>query len=341
MAGIPNTFQTFNDYVDQAMELLSGEEYKCLSFACRHILGWQEKINKRRGSISITMFEQGFTTEAGKRFGGTGLTRGAIIKALGELVRFGLLNKVGDADADGQEYELGITPNWELMQERHATRQENNRKRTQKATATRKANQAGTSDVLVRGTYQERYVGRTQTNSLQSSFTTPPPQPPVEVDDPTVPTRKQYPVFYTVGMKYKDGLSIDPLQFIMDVNAIFYAYLDTLKDVGREKAAMYDYLWQEHREDCKNLALARVTPDDVRDYIKSRYDPTIKTNQFWISQDEGMPLKNVVKGIAAFIARKSKAVITTATLSDADRQREERNKARAAELAAAREENIA
>lgn len=163
----------------------------------------------------------------------------------------------------------------------------------------------------------------------------------VEVDDPTVPTRKQYPVFYTVGMKYTDGQAIDPLVFIMDVNAIFYAYLDALKDVGREKAAMYDYLWQEHREDCKNLALARVTPGDVRDYIKSRYDPAVKTNQFWISQDEGMPLKNVVKGIAGFKARKSHSAQTTAIMTDADRLREEKNKAKAAELAAARGENVA
>ncbi len=165
-----------------------------------------------------------------------------------------------------------------------------------------------------------------------------PIEEPVKQDEPI---RKQYPIFYTVGMKYKDGKAIDPLQFIMDVNAIFYAYLDALKAVGREKAAMYDYLWQEHREDCKNLALARVTPDDVTEYIKSRYDATVKTNAFWINQDEGMPLKNVVKGIASFIARKSRTVQTTVNLSDADRLREERNKARAAELAMARGEGAA
>lgn len=169
-------------------------------------------------------------------------------------------------------------------------------------------------------------------------------QPPVLVDEPPAPEepiRKQYPIFYTVGMKYKDGMHIDPMKFTMDVNAIFYAYLDTLEKVGKGKAAMYDYLWQEHREDCKNLALARVTPQDVTDYILSRYDASVKTNAFWINQDEGMSLRNVVKGISGFIARKSRHTTNVSNMTDVERLREEKNKAKAAELAAARGENIA
>lgn len=167
---------------------------------------------------------------------------------------------------------------------------------------------------------------------------------PAVVDEPPAPEepiRKQYPIFYTVGMKYKDGMHIDPMKFTMDVNAIFYAYLDTLEKVGKGKAAMYDYLWQEHREDCKNLALARVTPQDVTDYILSRYDASVKTNAFWINQDEGMSLRNVVKGISGFIARKSRHTTNVSNMTDVERLREEKNKAKAAELAAARGENIA
>lgn len=168
---IPNSFQTPNLYIDTALALLTPEEWVCLSFAIRHILGWQDKINKRRGVISLTMFERGFITAQGTEFGGTGLTRAAIIKATGELTRFGLLIPTQETQ-DGQEYELGQSPNWTVMTERLETVKEANRQRTQKATAARLAKLAGTSHVpdedgssdvpvVVRGTNQGQFVGRT------------------------------------------------------------------------------------------------------------------------------------------------------------------------------------
>ena len=98
-------------------------------------------------------------------------------------------------------------------------------------------------------------------------------------------------------MKYKDGKAIDPLQFIMDVNAIFTPTLMRPKRWGGKRRRCMTIL-AGTPEDCKNFALARVTPDDVTEYIKSRYDATVKTNAFWINPRRGDAKKNVVKGIA-------------------------------------------
>lgn len=176
---LPNTYQAFNIYVDQAMELLTGEEVKCLDFATRHILGWQDKVNMRRANISISRFVDGFTYKDGTRHGGTGLNRAAVIKALNELHRFGLVVKIGEAGTNGQEFELGESPNWALMIERREAKDAANRKRTakgaEKALSKRraeKAAKAGTSHApaagstshepeAVRPTNQQRSVART------------------------------------------------------------------------------------------------------------------------------------------------------------------------------------
>ncbi len=135
-----NSFQTPNHYVDEAMALLSAEEYKCLSFATRHILGWQDKINKRRGFISLRMFEHGFVSAKGVTFGGTGLTRPTIIRATDELTRLLFLIKIGEPTQDGQEWELGDDPDFYALAVRHASRQQQRRSQTLKA---RSAKQEG------------------------------------------------------------------------------------------------------------------------------------------------------------------------------------------------------
>ena len=163
---IPNAFQSPNDYVDVAMELLSGEEYKCLSFAARHILGWQDKINSREGVISLSMFEHGYTDASGGRYGGTGINRAAIQAALEALTIHRLLVKLGDPTPDGQRWQLGESPDWEGLAQRRAQQAADRRRRTEKATAARQASRAaGTSDVPVRGTYQSQYVGRTDAST--------------------------------------------------------------------------------------------------------------------------------------------------------------------------------
>lgn len=159
---IPNSFQSPNAYVDTAMELLTGEEYKCLSFAARHILGWQDKINSREGVISLSMFEHGYEDASGTHYGGTGITRAAIQTALEQLVTFKLLLKLGDPTPDGQRWQLGDAPDFDGLKQRRDQQVEAARLRTAKATAARLAKRAaGTSDVPVRGTNQEQYVGRT------------------------------------------------------------------------------------------------------------------------------------------------------------------------------------
>lgn len=163
---IPNSFQSPNDYVDVAMELLTGEEYKCLSFAARHILGWQDKINSREGVISLSMFEHGYTDGGGEHYGGTGITRAAVQTALRSLVTFKLLIELGEPTPEGQRWQLGSAPDWDGLLQRDAEKKAAARDRTAKATAARLAKrEAGTSDVPVRATNQSQYVGRTEGGS--------------------------------------------------------------------------------------------------------------------------------------------------------------------------------
>ena len=195
---LPNAHQSPNGYVDLVMELLSGEEFKCLMFAVRHILGWQERFSEKRRALSVTMFEQGFTApKTGAHFGGTGLSRGAIVRAVGGLVAFGLFVE-GELKPEGQEYTLGEAPDWDGLRERAAQRLAKNRERTAKARAGRPAKAAApvsptdqqavsptnqqavspTDQQAVSPTDQERSVGQTASgqsdllkqNHLQNHF---------------------------------------------------------------------------------------------------------------------------------------------------------------------------
>jgi hypothetical protein len=141
---VPNTFQTPNNYVDKAMAMLTGEEYKCLSFAARHILGWQDKISKRRGFISLSMFEHGFVTANGVVFDGTGLTRETIKRATDELARLLFLIKIGEPTEDGQEWELGESPDFAALAARYEEKKAKRKLQTSKAREVRR--EGGLSD---------------------------------------------------------------------------------------------------------------------------------------------------------------------------------------------------
>lgn len=174
---VPNTFQTFNEYVDELMALLTPEEYKCLIFAARHTLGWQDRINARLATISLTMFETGYTTEGGAIYGGTGMSRATIIRACDALDYYRVLIKVGAPTSDGQKYELSESPDIIGLKQRATDQKEAARNRTRRgahvskakrdekrATSTSDAPVGSTSDVpgeAVRPTYQKEYVGRT------------------------------------------------------------------------------------------------------------------------------------------------------------------------------------
>jgi hypothetical protein len=151
---IPNTFQTPNAHVDDAMYLLTPEEYKVLNFAVRHIYGWQLHVR----AISLTMFVNGYPNKkSGGRFNGTGLSRGAVIKCLTELSKYKLLVPEGKPDAKGQAWTIGEDPDWQGLEARSADTLVIRRARTAAA------REAGQSDRLVSGTNQQRSVGLTTT----------------------------------------------------------------------------------------------------------------------------------------------------------------------------------
>lgn len=151
---IPNTFQTPNAHVDDAMYLLTPEEYKVLNFAVRHIYGWQVRVH----SISLTMFVKGFPNKkSGGHFNGTGLNRVAVLKCLGELTKYKLLVPEGTPDAKGQAWMIGEDPDWEGLETRGLAASDIQRART----AAARAKRAGMSDILVCPTDQERYVSHT------------------------------------------------------------------------------------------------------------------------------------------------------------------------------------
>jgi hypothetical protein len=174
MSIIPNSFSTPNDYIDASMEFLTSEEFKCLMFATRHLLGWQGGLKGQPKAMSLSMFEHGYTAANGTVYGGTGLSRGAIVRALAGLADFGLLVKAGDkATPDGQEWQLGEAPDFEAMAARKEAQRAKAAERTAKAREA-KAN-AGQSDkpvtasqsdrpAAVSRTDRQRSVGQTQLN---------------------------------------------------------------------------------------------------------------------------------------------------------------------------------
>lgn len=141
---VPNAFQCPNVFIDQAMPYLTASEFRVLMFATRHIMGWQDKIKKRKGAISLTMFENGFTTAEGKRYQGCGLGKRAIIDALDSLVTFGFLSKENEPTPDGQMWGLhedGIL--WKELIARTDATQDKRRRQTEKARAAADNNRLG------------------------------------------------------------------------------------------------------------------------------------------------------------------------------------------------------
>jgi len=150
---VPNSFQTPNAHVDEVMQFLTGDEYKVLNFATRHIMGWQDSIAERQNSISLTVFEKGFVTKAGKQFSGCGLSRPTIIKVLEELEAFGLLMKVGKPTSKGQVWRLSETVDWDRLIQRMDKKRSSGRDRTLKAREKKAVN--GTNQRVVNPVNQQ------------------------------------------------------------------------------------------------------------------------------------------------------------------------------------------
>lgn len=135
---IPNSYQTPNVLVDEIMPLLTPEEWVILSFATRKILGWQNRIASRQDTISLSQFQQ------------SGLSRPAVMNALDELSKYGLLNKIGNPTPKGQLWELSYDDQVDLegLIARKSAKHQRGLDRTQIA---RSVGLTGQSDLPVSG----------------------------------------------------------------------------------------------------------------------------------------------------------------------------------------------
>jgi hypothetical protein len=134
---IPNSFPTPNAHVDQSMYYLTGDQYKVLNYAVRHVYGWHNRPERYQGRISLSVFVDGFTTEDGQRYLGCGLGRNIVVQILDTLVSFGLLAKAGEPTVDGQKWGIGMNPNWDLIIDEYKKREAPNQARVLKMNAAR------------------------------------------------------------------------------------------------------------------------------------------------------------------------------------------------------------
>lgn len=110
---IPNAFQTPNAYADQFMHLLTSDEWKVLSYACRRIYGWRENRVLGYDRISLSQFEDGVVKGETRLDHGTGLSRPTLTKILDRLLAFGFLIIVEENDPrkkEGACYALQTDP---------------------------------------------------------------------------------------------------------------------------------------------------------------------------------------------------------------------------------------
>ena len=247
---LPNTFQCFNLYIDRALEHLTDSEVRVLWYATRHILGWQDRIKKKQGHISLTMFERGYITETGKRYGGCGLSRGAIITACNSLVEFKFLVRVGTPNEDGQEWELVTTDiQWGALEARTAGKQNKLKTKTIKATQARVNRRAGTSDVPdVGGT---SHVTTPSTSHVTTPSTSDVPNQSHSSNPSSKPIARKRNTSSTNTTSPQEK-SITP--FIAMKNAIATAF-------GWEKPTGEE--WGKIQKAAKSLISAEVTSDDL------------------------------------------------------------------------------
>ena len=134
---VPNSYQTPNLYTDRLMAYLSGDEWKTLHYALRRTFGF----NRERDRISVSQFMNGNgrTDEEGRLLEyGTGLSHGAQLDAINNLMRFGVLVEVAGNNREnhGRLWELNLDESrirFDLMEARRAQAQAVNRRRTAKA----------------------------------------------------------------------------------------------------------------------------------------------------------------------------------------------------------------
>jgi len=137
---IPNSTQMPNLYLDRLLALLSGDEWKVVSYMARRLFGF----HKRQDRISLSQIARGIKNrKTGERLdAGTGLNPNTIMKILVELVTFGIVLETAPAVKAknlATEWALQLDServDWAGLEARNQTKKTANRKRTKAARKT-------------------------------------------------------------------------------------------------------------------------------------------------------------------------------------------------------------
>lgn len=129
---IPNAYQSPNFYVDDLLPLLSGEEWKCMSFLIRKTLGWQKTSDRLAKSVIARA---------------TGLSISTVDKCMANLISFGLALRLAENNGshDGVEYGVQMEDEkiiWSALEERKNAINTRNIKRTEAARKAAKITQS-------------------------------------------------------------------------------------------------------------------------------------------------------------------------------------------------------
>lgn len=133
---IPNTTQTPNLYIDRAMALLTGAEFKTLLYAVRRIMGFH--LTSAQMGISQFMTGNGIIGHDGQPVEtGTGLGKAAQMEACQALVGFGFLVEITPAAGRrATEYALQLDETairWDLLGARAEAEAQRHKAQTQGA----------------------------------------------------------------------------------------------------------------------------------------------------------------------------------------------------------------
>ena len=161
---VPNSWQHLNFYSDKLDEYLTPEESKVFNRILREIFGWDTKIGRMQARLAISIFTHGKFNEYGEKIaGGVGLCRDAVVKALNNLERFGIIKRKFDPTdplgQDGSMVSITIDDDfydWPGLKKRLADKQADGKKRTE---ACRKGRKEKAAQKRTNQTYFERQEG--------------------------------------------------------------------------------------------------------------------------------------------------------------------------------------
>lgn len=222
---IPNSYQTPNAYVDRLMPLLTDSEWRVLSYMARRIFGF----NKRQDTIAVSQMESGVTGANGQPLDyGTGLGRKAIIRAVQELQRFGVVLLIAPNDPgknEGACYALQLDSAciaWAELQQRQQDQRAKGRRQTASAREAPRKQERGVLDTPG-GRVVEHTGGRVveHTDNIQSETQTEKHRfngVPADAGSPTSRTPVQAPLAETTKPKRPPDLFFEKLCEIVGID---------------------------------------------------------------------------------------------------------------------------